>query len=304
MLQKNEMIVGVISVVLASFFWGTTGIAASFTANVSPLATGAFAMGLGGTLLVINARHFLVKDMPKLTSTLPYLVIGGLSVAIYPLAFYTAMKWSGVAIGNVISIASAPLFTAVIERLLNNKQISLQWFISFILGTIGVLLLSLGKQHTTHENIDTNLQYWGVVLGLIAGLSYALYTWAGKQMIDRGVNSKSSMASMFGFSAILLLPSLFFTGENLFATATNSAIALYMAIVPMFLGYLLFGYGLRYMQASKVTLITLLEPVVATLHAVVIVGEMFDFKGWIGMLLILICLLFQIIKMPTKLANI
>lgn len=304
MLQKNEMIVGVISVVLASFFWGTTGIAASFTANVSPLATGAFAMGLGGTLLVINARHFLVKDMPKLTSTLPYLVIGGLSVAIYPLAFYTAMKWSGVAIGNVISIASAPLFTAVIERLLNNKQISLQWFISFILGTIGVLLLSLGKQHTTHENIDTNLQYWGVVLGLIAGLSYALYTWAGKQMIDRGVNSKSSMASMFGFSAILLLPSLFFTGENLFATATNSAIALYMAIVPMFLGYLLFGYGLRYMQASKVTLITLLEPVVATLLAVVIVGEMFDFKGWIGMLLILICLLFQIIKMPTKLANI
>ena len=310
MRQKSESLFSVICVVLASVFWGTTGIAASFTSKVSPLATGAFAMGLGGVLLVINARHFLAKDFHKLTSKLPYLVIGGLSVAIYPLAFYTAMKWSGVAIGNVISIASAPLFTVVLERLISKKQISLQWLISFVFGALGVTLLTLGKQHSPQVsciqanciqlNIDTSLQYWGIILGLVAGLSYATYAWAGKQMIDSGINSNSSMASMFGFSALLLLPSLFFTGDNLFATSTNSAVALYMAIVPMFLGYLLFGDGLRHIEASKITLITLLEPVVATLLAVVIVGEVFDIKGWIGMVLIVICLLFQIIKIPTK----
>src|SRR5690554_7817651 len=81
------------------------------------------------------------------------------------------------------------------------------------------------------------------------------------------------MASMFGVAAIVLLPSLLLTGQNLFATPINAGVALYMALIPMFVGYLCFGYGLRYIAASTATLITLLEPVVAVLLAVLVVGE-------------------------------
>lgn len=298
MFWKNEVSGGVISVVLASFLWGTTGTAASLTPDVSPLAIGAFSMGVGGLLLLINAHKTLANDLKQLLSQSKLLFIGGLSVAIYPLAFYTTMRWSGVAIGTVISIASAPFFTVVLERLISKKHVSLQWVFSFIFGALGVLLLTLGKQKNMSLEMDVTTQHWGLVLGLIAGLAYATYSWAAKQMIDSGISAKSSMASMFGVAAMFLLPSLLVTGDNLFATTTNSIVALYMAVVPMFLGYLLFGLGLRHIEASKATLITLLEPVVATLLAIVIVGEAFDVNSWFGMGFITLCLLFQMIKLP------
>jgi DME family drug/metabolite transporter len=303
MFCKNEVVGGVISIVIASFLWGTTGVAASLIPNVSPLAIGAFSMGVGGVLLIINAHKALAHDLRELICRSKMLFLGGLSVAIYPLAFYTSMRWSGVAIGTVISIASAPFFTVILERLISKKKVTVEWGISFAFGALGILLLTLGKQKSTGLDVEVTTQFWGIVLGLIAGLTYATYSWAAKQMINSGISSKSSMASMFGVAAIFLLPSLFFTGENLFSTTTNGVVALYMAAVPMFLGYLLFGLGLRHIEASKATLITLLEPVVATILAIVIVGEVFDTNGLIGMLCISICLMFQMIKLPKRLTS-
>ena len=298
MFWKNEVSAGVISVVIASFLFGTTGIAASFTSDVSPLATGAFSMGLGGLLLLFNAHKTLRHDHTKLASQGNLLLLGGCSVALYPLAFYTSMRWSGIAIGTVISIASAPFFTVILERLICKKEISREWVIGFAFGGLGILLLAFGKQHNSSLELDITTQHWGITLGLIAGLTYAIYSWVAKQLIDRGISSQSSMASMFGVAAVFLLPSLFFTGDNLFATTTNAVVAIYMAVVPMFLGYLLFGFGLRHIEASKATLITLLEPVVATLLAITIVGETFDANGWLGVFFITLCLMFQMFERP------
>ena len=62
----------------------------------------------------------------------------------------------------------------------------------------------------------------------------------------------------------------------------NAAVGAYMALVPMFLGYLLFGYGLTKIPSSTATTVTLTEPAVATLLAVLIVGERLDAVGWAG----------------------
>ena len=107
------------------------------------------------------------------------------------------------------------------------------------------------------------------------------------------------MSGLFGCAALLLLPSLWFTGDNLFSSATNALVSLYMAVIPMFLGYLLFGFGLNYINASKATLITLIEPLVATFLAVFVIGERFKIIGWIGVALVSLCLLMQTIK-PQK----
>lgn len=63
-----------------------------------------------------------------------------------------------------------------------------------------------------------------------------------------------------------------------------------MALVPMFLGYLCYGYGLARIPASMATTITLLEPVVAALLAVLLVGERLPLSGWAGAGLIIACL--------------
>lgn len=297
--KANELLKGMLAIVVASFLWGTTGTAAQFAPEISPLAIGAFAMGIGGVLLCLSARKSLVEDARVLLAKPLTFLFGSTCVAIYPLAFYSAMRLSGVAIGTVVSIASAPLFAALLEYFLSKRPVSLKWFISFIFGALGIGLLAMGKAEGALElSASKSNQVFGVILGLIAGLTYAGYSWAAKQHIDTGANSKSAMAGLFGCAAIVLLPSLWFTGQNLFDTVIHTSVSLYMAVVPMFFGYLLFGYGLRTTEASKATLITLIEPLVATLFAIFLIGEVFKPVGWIGMTLVCLCLLIQSIKFP------
>ncbi|MGO2415564.1 MAG: hypothetical protein ACTH7H_07345, partial [Cobetia crustatorum] len=58
--------VGNLSVLTAALLWGTTGTAAHFNQDVSPLATGAFAMGFGGILQAVLSRRILRAELATL----------------------------------------------------------------------------------------------------------------------------------------------------------------------------------------------------------------------------------------------
>lgn len=291
--SSNPGLLGAVAVVLTSVLWGTTGTAASFAVDLSPLAIGAFAMGGAALLLGLRSAKRIKRHLPALRAKPRLLILGALGVAIYPLAFYSSMHLAGVAIGTVVSIASAPLFAALLERVLDAKPIERSWVLSFLIGALGMVLLYAGKGGQSAP-VQMASQAFGTALGLVAGLTYALYTWVCKAHIHQGIESSASMAALFLLASALLLPSLYFTGDNLFATATNTSVVLYMALVPMFLGYLLFGYGLRTVSVSSATMITLLEPVVAVLLAVLLLGEQFRLVGWLGLAAILVSLVIQL----------
>lgn len=283
---------GFFAILLAAFLWGTTGTAASFAPNLSPLAIGAAAMGGGGLLQAFIARKNIRNQFYHIKTNIILLAFGVISVFIYPLAFYSSMHLAGITIGTVVSIGTAPLFTALLEKFLDNKKLSVTWFISFILGITGVILLTLGETHSplNSEKIISYGKELGIFLGAVAGFSYALYSWAAKKMIDSGVDAKASMGLIFGLAALLLLPTLFITGSNLFDEHINLYVVVYMIIIPMFLGYVLFGFGLKTVSASKAITLTLFEPLVAAILAIALVGEKVTFIDWIGMILIFLCL--------------
>lgn len=79
------------------------------------------------------------------------------------------------------------------------------------------------------------------------------------------------------------MPVLRLTGAPFIASAQPMMVGIYMALVPMFLGYLLFGYGLTRVAPSAATTLTLAEPAIAALLAVVIVGERLPAIGWAGL---------------------
>ncbi|WP_417551621.1 DMT family transporter [Marinomonas fungiae] len=285
---------GHIAILLASFLWGSTGTVANFAHDVSPLAIGAFAMGVGGLLQALVALKNLQRDTRKLWRLKAYVVLGALGIAVYPLTFYSAMHLAGVAIGTVVTIGSAPFASALLEWLISKKNpFNRIWLISLLLGLLGMLLLAFSGAAPSQSTSDQMGVMIGILLGLIAGASYALYAWTGKRMMEEGVHSKAAMSSMFVVSALILLPSLIITGDQLFANLNNISVALYMAGVPMFLGYVLFGFGLKTTQASTATVLTLFEPVVAAIFAVTIVGEQLGVSGWLGMAFIGVCLWLQ-----------
>jgi DME family drug/metabolite transporter len=74
------------------------------------------------------------------------------------------------------------------------------------------------------------------------------------------------------------------------ASWPNAAVGAYMALVPMFTGYLLFGWALARVPASTATTLSLLEPAIATILAVLVVGERLPAAGWAGLILIAGCL--------------
>jgi len=207
---------------------------------------------------------------------------------VYPLAFYAGMDLAGVAVGNVVALGSGPVFAALLEWLVERRRLDLRWGVSTALAVLGIALLSLGREVDAAAGRADILT--GVLLALLAGLAYALYTYASSRAIrasDGRHPSRGVMGSMFGVGALLLLPVLLVTGAPLLQSPTTIGIAAYLALGPMFLAYLLFGIGLRGIRSSTVTTITLLEPVVATVLAVTVVGERLAPVGWVGLALVL-----------------
>jgi DME family drug/metabolite transporter len=218
-------------------------------------------------------------------------LLGGAAVAVYPLAFYTSMRLAGVAVGTVVSIGSAPLVSALAERVIDQHRLTVRWMLGAALGLAGIVLLCLAEAARPDPRPAAAwATMLGVALGLAAGVTYAIYSWAAHRLIGRGVTSRAAMGAIFGLGGLLLLPVLLATGAPLAASWANAAVGAYLALVPMFTGYLLFGWALARVPASTATTLSLLEPAVATVLAVMVVGERLPAAGWAGLILIAGCL--------------
>ena len=297
-MNPAERMSGMGGVLIAALLWGTTGTAATFAPGVSAVAIGAVAMGVGGMLQALIALRGIARHRATLRRHWRMLLTGALAVAVYPLAFYASMHLAGVTVGTVISIGSAPLLSALIEYGLDGQRLTRRWMTGAAAGVAGMVLLCLAESAHSSSTAQQSEVITGIALGLLAGLTYALYSWAARHLMQRGIPSRTAMGATFGFGGIMLMPVLFATGAPLLASWNNAAVGIYMALVPMFIGYLCYGYGLARIPASMATTITLLEPAVAAVLAVVIVGERLPALGWVGIGLIVACLLW--ITVPVK----
>lgn len=278
---------GALCVLTASLLWGTTGTAATFAPAVGPLTIGSAAMGIGGLLQALTATHQIVHARTELRVQARLVLLGAVAVAIYPLAFYASMRMVGVAVGTVVSIGSAPLASALIERVVDRHRLSGRWVMGAALGLAGIVLLCWAESDRPLADSESALTtVLGLGLALLAGITYAVYSWAARRAMQRGVVSRAAMGAIFGLGGVLLLPVLLATRAEFTAAWTNTAVGIYMAVVPMFIGYTFFGWGLVRVSASTATALSLLEPAVAAVLAVLVVGEHLAALGWVGIVLV------------------
>lgn len=286
--MTGARISGIVALVVACLLWGTTGTTATFLPDdVSPLAIGAVTMGIGGVLLFVTAPRLSRGVLRDLVGR-RWAATGAVGVVVYPLAFYTGMDLVGVAVGNVVALGSGPVFAALIEWVVERERLSARWLVSTALAVLGITLLALGRQEGGDAGASPALAALGVGVGLLAGFAYALYTYASSRAIRAGHPSRGVMGGMFGLGALPLLAVLAVIGAPLLQSWTSIGLSAYLVLGPMFLAYLLFGIGLRSVRSSAATTITLLEPVFATVLAVLVVGERLSVLGWAGFALVLI----------------
>src|SRR5699024_10912337 len=140
---NRTRLAAVAAVTFTSVLWGTTGTAATFAPAAGPLAIRAAALGIGGLLQAVIALPALRRAIPALRRHLGLLAVGALAVLVYPLAFYSSMDLAGVAVGSVVSLASGPLASGVLERFLDHRVLGPRWSVAAALGIAGSVLLSL-----------------------------------------------------------------------------------------------------------------------------------------------------------------
>ncbi|WP_138469210.1 DMT family transporter [Poseidonocella sp. HB161398] len=288
---------GTAAILLAALLWSTTGTAATFAPAVSAAAIGAAAMGIGGLLQALTVLPGLCRGARAIGRQWRLLLPGAVAVALYPLAFYASMRLAGVAIGTVVTIGAAPLLAGLIERLLEGRHLSLRWLAGALCGVAGVLAICLAES-AGHAAAGPDVAT-GILLGLLGAASYALYSWTARGMMQRGIPGREAMGATFGLGGLFLMPVLLLTGGPFLESWVNAATGLYMALVPMFLGYLAFGYGLARVPVSLATTLTLLEPAVAALLAALVLGEQLAALGWTGIGLVLASLV--IVTLPLRL---
>jgi len=283
---------GSVYVLAASLLWGTTGTAAALAPDVGSLAVGAAAMGIGGLLQAATGFRVVNARRAEIAAQWRTLALAAGSVAVYPLAFYTSMRLAGVAVGTVVSLGAGPVAAAVIERVVDRRPLTRRWVLGATAALLGVVALAVARSGAAASGNARSVSdgstsgahpVWGIALGLLAGLTYALYSWGAVRMMRRGLPSRPVMGAIFGLGGVLLMPVLLLTGAPILATGHNLATVAYLAVVPMFLGYALFGRGLAVVSAATATTLSLLEPAVAAVIAVLVLHEGLSPLGWVGM---------------------
>lgn len=276
---------GSVCVLVAAVLWGTTGTAAALAPGVGSLAVGAAAMGIGGLLQAAAAVPSVRAHRIGLVAQWRVLAVAAAAVAVYPLAFYSSMRLAGVAVGTVVSIGSGPLAAALIERVVDRRPLSRRWALGAALGMVGVLALAVSRtgHGASAATVSGAHPVLGIMLGLLAGVTYALYSWGAARLMQRGLPTRAVMGSIFGLGGVALMPVLLLTGASIVESGRNLAVVAYLAVVPMFLGYVLFGRGLARVSATTATTLSLVEPAVAALIAVLVLHEELSALGWAGM---------------------
>jgi DME family drug/metabolite transporter len=204
----------------------------------------------------------------------------------YGATFFAAVHETGVAVGTVVALGSAPILTGLLSAVLFRSLPTRTWMLATVAAIAGMSLIVLSGN-------DTNVSVVGIMFALGAGLGYALFALASKRIVESGVASDVAMARVFGVAAIMLAPTLFFVNTEWVVTTGGVSLGLWLGIVTVALAYWAYASGLQNLEPRETTMITLAEPVVATILGAVVLDERPAALAWFGIIMVIVALAYE-----------
>jgi DME family drug/metabolite transporter len=263
---------------MAATLWGTTGTAQALApTGAQPAAIGSLRLAIGGMALlgfaVLRGTLQQGKRWPVAIT-----LAAAVSMAAYQLCFFAGVAKTGVAVGTVVGIGSSPILAGVISFLVLGERPGRVWGAATLMAVLGCALL-IGSGGSIQ--IDP----FGILLSLGAGLAYAIFTVVSKQLLAEH-HPEAVMAVVMCLGALLLLP--FLLGEDLswLGQTGGLLVALHLGLVTVAVAYTLFGRGLRLVPVATAATLTLAEPLTAGSLGVFLLGEKLSPPALAGILLI------------------
>ncbi|PPF46097.1 EamA family transporter [Pseudoclavibacter sp. AY1F1] len=287
-------------VLFAAVCFGTTGtVQALGSPDVSAFSLGSARLALGGTLLgawalvAVLRRRTARAHTATATATataqatahhplnrahLGLVALGALGVLLYQPLFFAGTAGSGVAVGTVLALGSAPVLTGMLQWALERRFPGMSWGVATAIAVLGVALIAAaGAGDADGANLG------GIAASIGAGASYSIYTLSAKALMNRGWSADVTMGTVFGVAGVMSIPLLLASGAEWMLAPSGLVTAAWLGIVTTTIAYLCFGAGLAKLQAATVSTLTLAEPLTASILGLLVLREQLEALEGLGL---------------------
>ena len=270
-------------IVIASVLWGASGLFSYYLRQFGFQPVQMTAMrGVVAAILMIS---FVLITNPKLfklpLKQIPFILGSGLGFFGAATAYFASMEASSVSTA-VILMYTAPIFVLIYSVLFLGEKLNIVKSVSIFLMIVGCALVSgiVGGM---------KFSFWGVVYGLISGLSYSAYNIFAKILTMHRVHAYT--VTVYNFIIVAVIGLAVSDPVGIIEIAAEKPIEIIPFIIGLgiftsFLPYMLYTLGLRDIPAGTATTLGIIEPLSATIFSVAFLGETLTIPLIIGMILI------------------
>ncbi|PYZ96373.1 EamA family transporter [Alteribacter lacisalsi] len=273
---------GVGLVMLAAIFWGISGgIGDILMSNGwDPIVISFYRGAIGFVCFLV---WFLFRFRQNLTfSPRLYLwsLLAGIGVAGNFSLYFLGIQAASVAVAATL-MYTAPVFVLLISFILRMERST--WFKwGCIAGVLVGIILLTGAYNTD----EVSVSMLGVAAGLGAGLCYALFIFGFKNASSIGRPQPTLVIAFFAFSVILFL--IMDKNEAAEVVMSNDiGWLLLLGTLGAGISFIFYVIGMRKTAPTTASMVAMVEPVTASLFAVLLLGDHLNFVQLLGMVLIL-----------------
>ena len=206
--------------------------------------------------------------------------ISGLFLAVHFATWISSLEYTSVA-SSVVFVSTGPLWVALLSPILLNENLTRAAIFGLIIAILGGILIGAsdaciwdgGFHCPDFSQVMQGRAMWGNFLALVGA-----WTVSGYLIIGRKLRTKMSLVSyiflVYGMSAFALIVIMFFAGQSPFGYPPRAYGWIFLlAAFPQLIGHSTYNWVLRYVPATLVAIITLVEPIGSAVLAYFILDE-------------------------------
>ncbi len=206
-------------------------------------------------------------------------VVAGIMLGLHFYLFFEAIQRTTVASATVF-VSITPIFLAILGYVFLKERLSPRVLAAIGVAVAGGLMIAYGDAGEDSQAVDP---VWGNVFALGACLFVSIYLIIGR-MTRQKLSWLAYVYPMYVSSACTVVFLAIVTGTPLFGFSPKIyLLCAAMAIGPHILGHGSFNYAVKYFTATFLGLLSLTEPIGATVLAFVLFEEMPGTLSLIGM---------------------
>lgn len=239
-------------------------------------------------VLLVPAAVMRCREEYKRLPFRDYLLVGvsGVLLGLHFLAWIGSVQLTSVASAAVL-VSTAPLFIVVLSVVFLKEIPSTGVVVAIALAIAGAILIGLSDASGGGRTFPN--EALGNAMAVVAAVLVSVYFLIGRSVRPR-VSFLAFFAPLNAVAALTALLACAVAGVDLVLPLPVLGLCLLMALGPGLLGHGSFSYSLRYISASTLGLLTLTEPVIASVGALALFDERPTSLGFAGMLMVLLAI--------------